>query len=94
MGNVSRGSGWRDGGRRGAHGGGARPRSIGKESRVRQGRKEGEKGPAMLLTATQSSLGTCAMAESGGAPARRAAEVRRRRACVGTVCEARAAPAS
>jgi hypothetical protein len=38
MGNASRGSGWRDGGRRGVHGGGVRPRSFGVESRMREGR--------------------------------------------------------
>jgi hypothetical protein len=92
-GTASRGSGWRDGGRRGAHGGGARPRNFGEESRVREGGEEGENRPAVLLTATRSSWGTCSMAESGGAAGRRAAEMRLRQACAASVCEARAAAA-
>jgi hypothetical protein len=90
---ASRGSGWRDGGRRRAHDGGARPRSFGEESRVREGGEEGEKGPTMLLTATRSSWGTCSMAQSSGAAARRAAEARWRWACAARVCEARAVAA-
>jgi hypothetical protein len=70
---THRGSGWRDGCRRGAHGSGARPRSFGEESHVREGWEEEEKGPAMLLTATRSSGGTCTTAESGGSAVRRAA---------------------
>jgi hypothetical protein len=90
MGNTSRGSIWQDWGWRGAHNGGARPWSFGEESHMREGREEEEKGPAMLLTATWSSCGTCPIAESGGAAARRAAEVWRRWAFVARVCEARA----
>jgi hypothetical protein len=62
MWNASRGSILRDGGRRGAHGGGAWPRSIGEESRVREDGEKREKGLAMLLTTTWSSCGTCSMA--------------------------------
>jgi hypothetical protein len=58
---------------------------------MREGKEEGEKGPAMLLTVTRSSWGTCSTVESGEAAARRASEVRRRRACTARVCEARAA---
>jgi hypothetical protein len=54
-GNTSRGSGWWDGGRRGAHGGGVRPQSFGEESLVREGGQKGEKELAILLTATWSS---------------------------------------
>jgi hypothetical protein len=49
------------------------------------------KGPAMLLTVTWSSYGTCLTVEGGRAAARRVTEVRRRWAGVATVCEARAA---
>jgi hypothetical protein len=54
-GNASRGSGWRDGGWRGAHGGDARHGGDGKQLRMRESEEEGENRPAMLLTATRSS---------------------------------------
>jgi hypothetical protein len=40
---------------------------------VREGGEKWEKGPVMLLTATRSSWGTCAMAESGEAAGGRGA---------------------
>jgi hypothetical protein len=45
---------------------------------VRESEKEGKKGPAMLLTATWSSCGTCSMAEGGEVALCWAAKVRRR----------------
>jgi hypothetical protein len=93
MGIAFRGSGWRDGGRREAHGGGARLWSFGEESREWKGGEAGESRPAMLLTAMHSSWGTCSTAESGGAVACWAAEVRRVKACAARVCEARTAAA-
>jgi hypothetical protein len=86
---VSRGSVWRDGGRRGTQSGGARRGDSGEGSREREGGGEGENRPAMLLTTTRSSWRTCATAESGGAAARPAAEVRRRQACTARVCGVR-----
>jgi hypothetical protein len=58
---------------------------------VREGGEEGDNRPAMLLTATRSSWGTCSIAESGGEAACLAAEAPRRRACAARVCKARAA---
>jgi hypothetical protein len=45
----------------------------GEQSCMREGREKGEKGPAMLLTATRSFWGTCGTAESGGAAGGRGA---------------------
>jgi hypothetical protein len=73
MGNVSRGSGWRDGERRGAHDSVTWRGNSGEESRAREGRGEWETGLAMLLTATWSFWGTCAMVESGRAAGGRGA---------------------
>jgi hypothetical protein len=75
---TSRGSVWRDGGRRGTHGGGTLRGDSGEESRAREDGKERGKGPAMLLTGTRSSADNCSMVESSKAAARRAAEVQRR----------------
>jgi hypothetical protein len=57
MGIASRGSGWRDGGRRGAHGGGARPWSFGKGTHAQKGKEEGENRPARTLTPQWNSSG-------------------------------------
>jgi hypothetical protein len=46
----------------------------GEESGAREGREEGEKGPARILTATRSFLDTCSTVGSGGAAVRQAAE--------------------
>jgi hypothetical protein len=73
--NSSKGSGWQGGGRRRAHGGDAWSRSSSMESSTREGRGEGEKRLARILTAMWSFLSTCSTAGSGGAVSSRGMEV-------------------
>jgi hypothetical protein len=64
---VFRGSGWRDRGWRGTHGGGAWHGGNGEQSRMRESREEGEKRPARFLTPRRSSGGGLRQQRSGEA---------------------------
>jgi hypothetical protein len=73
-GDPSKGSGWRGGGRRRAHGGGARLQGSGVESGTREGWEKREKLLARTLTTTRSFWSACSTAVSGEAVAHWAAE--------------------